>query len=462
MSEPITYHRLKVSQFKLIHIKECKVEAAINEHTILRLVGILPQTRKDEDIHAKYLTPIEVYADLEEKKKVLFNGIITHIRVKTMADYYVLEIEAKSYTYLMDIKKRNRSFQDKGYSVHDLVQEVTKQYPKGESILEIPKEPVDRLWVQYEETDWEFIKRIASYYLVGLFPHVTLEGTRYFVNTPVVKNKEITFFEYEVTKDLGHYDHFVQNETKSMYETDFIIYEIKSYEALELGDNISMMGHTFSVSELAYEMKKGILENTYKLQLKAGQKKPRLYHEKIKGVSLDGTVIDVTGDKIKVGLDIDGKQDKAKAYWFTYSTVAASPDGSGWYFMPELKDRVRVYFPTNDEKDAFAISCIQQIKGNPDVKYIATIYDKKLVFTPDAITITANNVATIVLEKSGGISVSGSNISVNASETITMRAENDLIISGKEQVEISCDKGGKVLLTEGGDIMLNGTKIRIN
>ena len=130
--------------------------------------------------------------------------------------------------------------------------------------------------------------------------------------------------------------------------------------------------------------------------------------------------------------------------------------------MPELNDRVRVYFPTNDEKDAFAISCIQQIKGDPDVKYIATIYDKKLVFTPDAITITANNAATIVLDKGGGISISGGNISINASETITMRAENDLIVSGKNQVEISCDKGGKVRLTEGGDVMLNGTKIKIN
>ncbi len=462
MSESITYQTLKVSQFKFIHIWEFKVHAMINEHTTMRLVGILPQTRKEEDIHTQYLTPIEVYADLEEKKKVLFCGIITQIKVKKQAEYYVLEVEAKSYTFLMDIKRKSRSFQDKNYKLHALIDEITKQYPKGDSIVEIKDEPLNRLWVQYEETDWEFIKRIASHYNVGLFPHVALEGTHYFVNTPTTPDKKITYFEYEVTKNLDAYDHFRENETASMYEIDFIVYKVKSYELFELGDNISMMGHPFSVSELVYEMKKGILENTYKIQLQTGQKRPRIYHEKIKGVSLDGTVIEVTGDKIKVALDIDGKQDKAKAYWFTYSTIAASPDGSGWYFMPELNDRVRVYFPTNDEKDAFAISCIQQIKGNPDVKYIATIYDKKLVFTPDAITITANNAATIVLDKSGGISISGGNISINASETITMRAENDLIVSGKNQVEISCDKGGKVRLTEGGDVMLNGTKIKIN
>ncbi|BCZ47342.1 hypothetical protein psyc5s11_34090 [Clostridium gelidum] len=462
-SEPITYRELKISTFELLYIKELKVTGNINNHSTLNLVGILPEDKKDEDIHTSYNTPIKVYAVTDKGEEPIYYGIITKIKVKKNADYYELHIEAQSYTYLMDIQRRNRSFQDKNMNINELIYGITRAYGKGGCNSYISDGATERLWVQYDETDWEFVKRVASYYNVGLIVSITLEGVHYFVDTPELQTKNIEINEYTATKLIQDYDVIRENDLPDSNEIDYITYTVQSYELLDLGDNISFKSRSFYVSELTYEIEDSILQNTYVLKLKGGQKQGRLYAQQLCGISLEGNVIEVTGDKIKVKLDIDKEQDQSTAYWFNYSTLAASPDGSGWYFMPEINDRVRIYFPTHDEKDAYSISCIQQIKGDPDVKYIATIYGKKVIFTKDRVTITANNNATIVLGKSGTISITGDNsINLNASETITLRAEDSIIISGKNNVDISCDKGGKALFEGSGNIVLDGTKVRIN
>lgn len=463
-TEAIDYRQIKISTFDLKYVKSLKVTASINNHSTLDLVCIISEDRKDDDIHTSYNTPIEVYAETDEGKKTIYIGIITEIKVKKGAEYYELHIKAKSYTYLMDIKKKSRSFQNINMNIIDLIYAITKPYYKAVFNYYIDNDPVNRLWVQYNETDWEFLKRLASYYNAGLFPNSTLEGVHYFVDTPELESKSLEINEYVATKLFDAYEEMKENDIPDSNEIDYITYKVKSYELLELGDNIIFKDQAFYVSNFTYEIKdnNSILENTYVLQLKNGQKQKRLYGDDLSGISLNGTVLEVSGDKIKVKLDIDQEQDSSEAYWFTYSTLAASTDGSGWYFMPEVNDRVRIYFPTSDEEDAFAISCIQQINGDPAVKYISTIYGNKVIFSSDSVTITADNNATIVLGKGGGISVSGGSISLNASESINIRAEDSIVISGKSNVEISCDKGGKTILDGGGNIELKGTKVKIN
>ena len=46
-------------------------------------------------------------------------------------------------------------------------------------------------------------------------------------------------------------------------------------------------------------------------------------------------------------------------YWFPFSSVSSSSDGSGWYCMPEPGESVRIYFPTAKEAEAYVITCIQ-------------------------------------------------------------------------------------------------------
>ena len=462
MSEPITYKELKISTFEVQYIKELKITADINKHTELTLVAVLPEDREDKDISTECNTPIKVYISKDDNEQDLYYGIITEIKVKKNADYYELHVKAKSYTYLMDIIKKKRSFQNKDMDIEDLIKVITEVYKFGVCILNTPYKLTNRSWLQYNETDFKFVIRIASHYNVGIFPSCSTEGVHYYFGTPELDPKNLEAYEYTVTKLIEDYNKIKENDLPDSNEDLYINYTVKSYDILELGDCVNFKGHFFYVSKLTYEIRKGVLINTYNIQPHEAQNRCRINGDNFQGISLEGTVTEVSGDQIKAKLDIDRNNQHSGYRWFKYSTVAASSDGSGWYFMPEINDRVRIYFPTADEEDAFAISCIHNINADPATKYITTVHGNKIVFTDSGITISSGGNSTITLGKNGGISISGGSISVNASDSISISAGDSVVVSGRDNVEISCDKGGKVTLDAGGNVLVDGTKVNIN
>jgi hypothetical protein len=120
------------------------------------------------------------------------------------------------------------------------------------------------------------------------------------------------------------------------------------------------------------------------------------YNEQINGLSLQGKVLAVEKDQIKVQLSIDEKQDVGKAWWFTYTTNYTSEGNSGWYVLPELNDTSYIYFPTRQEEEGIGFNSIRtQNNGadkitDPNTKYFRTIDGKELKFDHDEILMEAD------------------------------------------------------------------------
>nr|WP_246517035.1 phage baseplate assembly protein V [Clostridium aciditolerans] len=251
-------------------------------------------------------------------------------------------------------------------------------------------------------------------------------------------------------------------------------YEIENYEILKLGDNIHFQGQAFYVYEGIYEIKNGILINNYKLRIKSGLRQERKFNTKIIGSSIDGKIIQVQSDLVKVHLNIDKVQAKGTAYWFKYSTMSASTDGSGWYCMPEIGDSVRVYFPTKDEDEAFAVSAVSGYQqgsgeaedrmGNPDNKYLRTANDKQVKLTPGGIFISCDSgQAEMSLTSDGTLSItSQNNININAEQNIKIETQKSFLVSAKQGVNFACDKGGGLELDGSGGIKEKGTQVNNN
>ena len=79
---------------------------------------------------------------------------------------------------------------------------------------------------------------------------------------------------------------------------------------------------------------------------------PVIYCPEMAGAALQGTVIESQKDKVKVHLAIDEGKESADVYLFPFSAMQASSDGSGWYYMPEVGDCVKVCIPAWEEKGA--------------------------------------------------------------------------------------------------------------
>ena len=132
-------------------------------------------------------------------------------------------------------------------------------------------------------------------------------------------------------------------------------YFVDSYDMHTLGSRVIYKGAQWYISSLKRELKEGLLVCTYELRQKAAMFAVKQYNGRITGISVDGQTTEIKRDKVRVSINGDMTHEQG-TYWFPFSTVAASSDGSGWYSMPEQGDSVRVYFPTWDEKEAYVIT----------------------------------------------------------------------------------------------------------
>lgn len=474
----VTYESIRVKGYKLERILELKVASKINEHTTLKLTGVLDSDEKDKYIHSTLEDKqIEVYYQKQSENYTLFYGVVTDIEISCKNGVYQIQLQAKSMTYLMDIKKKSRSFQDISIQVKALINKIMDlDYKESNYILNIPDEQSKELLIQYEETDFEFLKRIASKYNAGIITAGDNKKIQFVIgvaeDTKELQN-EIT--RYEIYKEISDYEYYKENYLQDARESDYITYLMETNEILKLGQNTKLLEQRFYIYGAEYEIKDGILENKYRLRVKNGLRQKRIFNTKVIGSSIDGKIIGVKENLVKIHLEIDDKQDNEKAYWFKYSTMSAATDGSGWYCMPEIGDSVRVYFPTKDEDQSFGVSAVSDYQveegnleedkmGNPDNKYLSTKNDKQLKLTPDGIIVSCDSgQAEMVLKNDGTLSLTGQNkVEITAKENITIIAEKNFKVSAKESITFSCDKGGGLDFDNEGQVKELGTHVNNN
>lgn len=86
---------------------------------------------------------------------------------------------------MMDIRPKRRSFQKTEDSYNNLFSHVTSSYTDAEVIDEASHgAAIGELLVQYNETDWAFVKRIASRLHAALIPITMQQGLKYVIGVP--------------------------------------------------------------------------------------------------------------------------------------------------------------------------------------------------------------------------------------------------------------------------------------
>lgn len=471
----ISYENIVLSTYKTEHILTLELTKDINEHGQLYLTAIVPEEVAEDYVYTTTsFTPVTVsYYTKEGHLEVLFRGIVSNIQISRQGNVYYMNLCVKGNTSTMDIIKQSRSFQNTSMTLHQLIKEVMSKYENSDYIISIPDAPVGRLVMQYQETDWIFLKRLLSHYGARLIPDVRTEKMSFFIGTPNQgETYDIEPYQYCVFKALDEYRMVKKNRWPDVKETDFTVFQIKDYRVFQVGDYINLSGKNLIVQSARHILNDGILKNEYELKRKEGLKGLEVYHAGIVGISLSGTVADISRDKVKVNLEID--EPGRAMYWFPYSTMSASPDGSGWYCMPEKGDEVRVYFPTNEEKDAYAVSAVsgyQPVEGdvedrmaNPEVKYLRTKQNQEIQFAEEGIIINSGDgQSSIILGKSGQLTVYGKNtVNVTAEKTLSLVSKGQLLIGANNSVTLKRGEGTSIVLDSDGNVKMKGTKIYSN
>ncbi|GAA0078124.1 hypothetical protein UT300005_25020 [Clostridium sp. CTA-5] len=443
-----------IEPYNFLKILELKVVKGINQHGKFYIKGIISDEFSDEYVENAGSYQI-IKASLKDDKEnitKIFHGIVTHIAIDSFNNIRTLEIEAQSETFLMDLEKKSRSFQGDYVTYSEIFNNINKSYGDAKMVDYVTNsETIDNIIVQYNETDWEFLKRLASHFNTGLIPECTLGGVKYFIGDDGPGTVyELDEFNYSINKGLKEYKLKSSNSSYELNDINFLSYEVVTNRIFNSLTSVSFKGRKLSIYKSEFTLVKGMLSNKYILRDSNGVKVKKMFNENIVGTSLEGYILDVKNDIVKVSLKIDGySNSKDTTVWLPYSTVFSSPDGTGWYCMPEVNDAIRLYFPDNVESNAYAISSVNLQSSNsskrsdPSVKSIGTKYGKEIIMRPGAIDIISSN-NSMRLSDSGGIQV-------NSNNQISMSGSSVNISGGYVSIQGS---GGVTLSQSGASITI--------
>jgi hypothetical protein len=468
--EAITYHQLKTNLPIIKRIESLSIQQGLNKHATMKLTGIIDEKHKDTYVkQTDEYKEIEVYTQDEKSNyKILFRGIVKSDQIRFMQGIYYLEIEGISYTYLLDIKKRKQSFQDVTMSPKKIIAHIMKQYKLWDVQDTLArKDGVGQLLIQYKETDWEFLKRLASKYHKPILPMISYQTPKLvFGSKKGKKIGELSQYNYVVSKDMEHYSKAKNNKLPEIKLEDTIIYTINTREEFEIGDMAEFQDRLIQIRSKRCEMLGGELQFEYELTTENAFSQEDRYNKNIVGSSIKATVLERVNDKVKVQLAIDKtKQSKEKAWEFPYMTPYSANGHSGWYCMPEVGDTVYIYFPNLQEVDAVAQNSIRSGKEkgdkitDPNIKYFRTADGKEIKFSKDEICISCNN-AYIKLTESEGIRiVSSGNVNISSEKELSLQANKEIHIHADDQIKMNC-KSSEIVMNSNIDIC--GEDVRIN
>lgn len=247
-------------------------------------------------------------------------------------------------------------------------------------------------------------------------------------------------------------------------EQDYLEYQVTEREIYDLWDLLTASYGSGYIYRIHSEYRQGELTHTYWLCQEGRLREQRRFNESQQGCSFLGEVQAVAEDKVQIRLMEDENGGQEIDRWFPYSTGYSSPEGAGWYCMPEIGDRVRLQIPDDMEEHGYVISAVhmetEKDRKQPDHKSFKTRYGKELLFTPDSLELTNNQGMKIRIQDGEGIQVvSDKDISIIAGGNMTISSgEASLSIAGTESVDIR--QGGAGLHMD-QDILFTGGKFRI-
>ena len=372
---------------------------------------------------------------------IIFFGTVVQINLENEADYSEIIIIAKTLSEQTDRKKRYRTFQDTTKTISQVLEQVLAPYGIKGAVKE--DFAIEAMLYQNNETDWEFLKRIANLYGQYIFADSKTDVMRIAIGTYPFARKKLDneSRQKHIFKDIDKYVkvHYNVNSEAMPYEYEKI-FRI-SYD-LTIGANylIEYEGDREKISYKSRIVSYNGAEviNHLTLDNKEGCKPDsrQTIGKKDMGDFIKGKVIAVQGTQIKVHFDCDDTQDTNTAMWLPYENVM----NNYIYSMPDIGDSVFVYFENNGK--AIALGS-QRTDGGQNSDYQTpenkslTSTDKMLRFTPNTAELVAGrgasdsssgNYARIIMNDSSGISIeSTQNIKITAENTLIMQASDEKV-----------------------------------
>lgn len=465
--EVISYSNIKVEGFPFRKIISLIITHNPNEHGTAEVIGeVDPDEAEGMIQRADETMQVSITTTAQGQPDKLFCGCVRDIQAQYENAYCRIHVKLYSMSRSADITKKNKTYQNTALTYGNIISEGMAEY--GDVHMMVSDKAIGRLIMKYEETDWEFAKRMAAQLKAPLIAGIHSAWVQIYVGMPPA-SRSVSVSSHSYSYE-GNVDGYMQ--TSETMTQDFAGEQVLSEQYAYLGDKVELNGKSKYIKSVCAQLQNGIMQIRYGLLAAtavssggsvAGIAAPAVSSQ-ASGKMMKGIVQAVKADKVQVHLtEIDNEYDGGGTWWFPFSTAYSSSDGSGWYCMPEENDEVRVFFPSGNEGEAFAASSVcANPPSNPKNKSWKAPGGKEILLTDEGMYIIGNagkiyinltdaNGVEIHSDKAISIS-SDAKVSISAADEVHIVAENEIII-GTEEAYIDLTKNTATLAAS--EVLIN-------
>ena len=507
-----------------------EIDSRIGEHTIgkikyigsvnqLSLYDALIDRKGDKEI--KILGRSNIADNTgNSTEKIFLNGVINELQInETTAGALTVEITVISKSVLLDRIPRYRSFQDPTLTYLAIAEEINGNYGTNDGkIVNVGEDmqAVPRMTIQYNETDWEYLKRIASYtgqpvmaysdkIFVGFFKNMPAQipnlkysqfgkrtkeertyfkitGTEFYpVATPIKLKTRNRVSGEEVENDYYVLENKIYNEgnmLKCEYilgkQTDYFVdpiphekikgavIEARTVHIARIDESKSNHGRSEGSSDNLEGKTIGAKPLNKYIEKAENQNQNEKERERVKASDIAVMTLNLTEGLLKLGENGQSFEDKyAGKSYFPYVTPY-SQSNTGFTPAPEANDRVALYFPSENETHALVMGAVNN-DGNgrfTDVanrNYHVGDSDFNMVLATNSLSTSA---AESISQSASNISEQAREIRETAENIANMSNNHTEIIKNKKMIaanSVSQVTQGNTIIQSNGDTEINST-----
>lgn len=433
----INYENVQIElPYEVLNIENLYFIAEVNEHHTLNIEALINEENAEvyleESVEGK---DVSLFID----GKVIYVGKIIKLEIHYKGQAAVLRLKAISYSYDLDIKKHKQAFLNLQSTYEDVIGNVLSKYSNTDFSDNITNGKCIRdLLVQYEETDFEFIKRLATHFeTVLVVDSVTNKSRFHFGVDPINMEVELKSDFRAVKTRLDDFAKIKCISKEELFEQNFIGWQVEANQYLPLGSQLIYEGQKVVVAKVEIKQVKGEFIYIYELKFLKGIKTIYQINPRLKGISLEGIVKNRRNNEMQLHFCINNSYEDAEGNkWFPYGREV-----SNFYCMPLLGDKVHITFLSEDEKDTIVTNVIRGGDSSalvPSNKVYSTENGQELSMTPEMLQISADDGKSIQisLNQNGSVSINGGSISLQSGSNIEI-GTNSISISAKNKVTIT-------------------------
>ena len=375
------------------------------------------------------------------------------MEIKEEKGYRIADIQAVSGTILLDQKKSNRVFQKKVQTYMGIASTVTADTEHSACILPGSDMRTGGTLIQYQETDWRFLKRMASQLGLPLVPDTSYYYPRFYLGLPEGEKRELGEI---ISCNLCFDGRYYAVSGKCLVDReDFICYDVVTRTSLSLGDRVTYEGRELLVSRKKTELAGGEVIFTYRLAGNSYTWVPWEDNPDYMGMSFVGSIVGTQGEQVEVAFDIDKSAAGGNRYGFAPAT------GNLMYCMPQKGTKTALYIGNGDEAQGIATGCIRtngstcEGTGSPEKKSFRSEHGKGMDLYPQSMGLDGGETGKITFEDETGTTIeSNGGLVLMAKEGIRLESMTGIVMQGMSDIMALYSEGASSLCVNGSVDML--------